>query len=215
MFFYSEKRCSFLFFFERQYLWLKEHPVVPCANLCANTLFLILREEFRGGPRYEFPSRYRRGQTSGRASRMVHRPIRLGSRNSASPFWGLREESGGLSVFVCTEVTADHMVSRAAVTRPCSSSGSRVGPGSPFPKVFRTSLWTCGIAVHRARPPRRTDGFTLIRGFVEFPGSLSASPIRSDSERLPCKWHEFTRAVTRALLRFPSCGAMDRFYMRH
>jgi len=84
-----------------------------------------------------------KGQSSGRASRMVHRPIRLGFRNSESFFGGFREELSP-SVFVCTEVTADHMVSRAAVTRPCSNSSSR-GPlfQRSFVPVYRPVYNPC------------------------------------------------------------------------
>lgn len=142
----------------------------------------------------------------------MHRPIRLESRNSASLFRGLHEESGAPPC-LCARRSRQTIWCRV-LRSPDHAAAAAVGSGRgpPFPMVFRTRLWTCGIVVHRARPPGRTDGFTLIRGFVEFPGSLSASDPIQCSERLPCKWHEFTRAVARPLPRFPSVVRWTAFF---
>lgn len=162
-----------MFFFERRYLRLKEHPVVP-GTLCAS-VYIVLDSPGRvfGGHVTNFRRVSRGGQSSGCASWMVHRPIRLGSCNSATLFRGL---SRRVEAPPCLCARRSRQTIWCRVLRSPDRAAA-VGP--PFLKVFRTHLWTC--IVHASRPaPRAYRWFhtnSWLRGISWEPLGLRSLPI--------------------------------------
>lgn len=136
---------------------------------------------------------------------MAHQPIRLGSLNSASLFQGgcvcLCARRSRQTIWCRVLRSPDRAAAAATAhtytlyTHRCPSFPPSLPKCLPYPTVYSPPA---------LRAPRM--GFTLIRGFVEFPGSLWRDP--DPIARLPYKWHEFTRAVA-----LPVSLAMDRFFL--
>jgi len=182
----SEKRsflfCSFLFFFERRYLRLKEHPVI----LLGTPYIRIHCSWFSGKSFGSYVTNFRRRDNP--ASRMVHRPIRLGSRNSARLFRGLREELRPLRVCVhgghgrpygvacCGHQTVQQQSGPPLST--CIVRASR-----PIPRAYRwfhTNSWLRGISWE----PLGLRSFPIARGCRVSGTNLHAPSV----ERCPFRW---------------------------